>query len=400
MLIVLLALRDLLRDRFFLLCNVAVLAGVLVPLLVLFGVKNGVYQALIGQMMTNPATLQIDTQGNADLTEAAIAPLRDWPEVAFVTPRTRSQFDYVNVFRPGGGPGAMREALLLPSGAGDPNLPPGMVLAPDEVALSPLLAQQMRIAAGDRVDLVTQAETRPKQLRLSVLVRAVLPDTVSTGRSVLAPFATLDLVEAFYDAYALPEHGITQGKPLASRVPRFEGVRLYARSLEELAPLQQRVEAHLGMATSARSREVAALLGLGRNLDLALGLTTVLAGLGLAAALLFGFWSDAMRKRGTLATLAMLGLPARGLALFPLVQALVTAAIGVALSFALYGLAAQVAARLFGQGLPGNAPVAVIAPDQAAVIVAAVLGLVLVAAAAAAWAVQRVDPARVLREGG
>lgn len=400
MLIVSLALRDLLRDRFFLLCNVAVLAGVLVPLLVLFGVKNGVYQALIGQMLANPATLQIDTSGNAALSPEDIAPLRGWAEVAFVTPRTRSQFDYVNVFRKGGGAGALREALLLPSGAGDPNLPPGMVLAADEVALSPLLAQQMRVAVGDTVDLVTQAETRPRQLRLSVTVRAVLPETVSSGRAVLAPFDTLDLVEAFYDAYALPDHGITEGKPLSARVPRFEGVRLYARSLEELGPLQERVEATLGIATTARTREVAALLGLGRNLDLALGLTSVLATLGLAAALLFGFWSDAMRKRGTLAALAMLGLPARALALFPLVQALVTAALGVALSFTLYAGAAGVAGRLFGQGLPGNAQVAVISGGEAAVIVVAVLVLVLVAASASAWAVQRVDPARVLREGG
>ena len=86
MLIVQLAWRDLLRDRFFLLCNVAVMVGILVPLLVLFGVKNGVYQALIGEMLANPANLQIDTAGNATLSEAEIAPLRDWPEIAFMTP--------------------------------------------------------------------------------------------------------------------------------------------------------------------------------------------------------------------------------------------------------------------------------------------------------------------------
>lgn len=399
MLIVTLALRDLMRDRFFLLCNVAVLAGVLVPLLVLFGVKNGVYQALIGQMMANPATLQIDTQGNADLSEAQIAPLRSWPEVAFLTPRTRSQFDYVNVFRPGGGAGALREALLLPTGAGDPNLPEGMVLGADEIGLSALLARQMQLEPGDSVELVTQAENRPRQLRLAVTVRLILPETVTGGRAVLAPFETLDTVEAFYDAYALPQHGITEGKPLADRTPRFEGVRLYARSLEDLAGLQGRVETTLGLATSARTREVASLLGLGRNLDLALGLTSVLASIGLTAAMVFGFWSDVMRKRSTLAALAMLGLPARVLALFPLLQAVLTAAIGLALSFGLYAGAADVAGRLFGAGLPGDAPVAVIGPFQATLIVCGVLGLVIASSAASAWAALRVDPARVLREG-
>ncbi|MFC3117680.1 hypothetical protein ACFOHS_02760 [Jhaorihella thermophila] len=97
MLIARLALRDLVRDRFFLICNVAVMVGVLVPLLVLFGVKNGVYSALIGEMLADPANLQIDTAGNATLTEADIAPLRDWPEIAFLTPKVRSQFDYMTI---------------------------------------------------------------------------------------------------------------------------------------------------------------------------------------------------------------------------------------------------------------------------------------------------------------
>ena len=91
MLILSLAWRALLRDRFFLLCNVAVMVGILVPLLVLLGVKNGVYQALVGEMLADPANLQIDTAGNATLTEGEIAPLRGWPEIAFLTPKVRGQ---------------------------------------------------------------------------------------------------------------------------------------------------------------------------------------------------------------------------------------------------------------------------------------------------------------------
>ena len=82
MLIAELALRDLIRDRFFLFCNVAVMVGILVPLLVLFGVKNGVYSALIGDMLADPANLQIDTAGNATLGEAEIALLTRWIAVA------------------------------------------------------------------------------------------------------------------------------------------------------------------------------------------------------------------------------------------------------------------------------------------------------------------------------
>jgi putative ABC transport system permease protein len=397
MLVAWLAWRDLMRDRFFLFCNVAIMVGVLVPLLVLFGVKNGVYQALIGQMLANPATLQIDSVGNRTLTEAEIAPIRDWPEVAFVTPRTRSLFDQVNV-RPQDGR-RMRAAILIPSGAGDPSLPAGFAPTMDSVAVSPALARNLDLAPGSGIDLVTQAEGRPRQLRLAVTVGAILDEIATSGDTILAPFELLDLIEAFYDAYALPDHGITAGRPLAERVPVYQGVRLYARELEGLAALQTRVEGALGLGTRARTREVQSLLGLGRNLDRALLLTAATAGLGMIAALVFAFWTEVMRKRGVLASLAMLGLSGPALALFPLIQAGVTAVIGLALSGIVYLGAARVAAMLFGAGLPEGAALTLITPGQMAAIGGGVLALVVIAAGLSAWGALRLDPARVLREG-
>ena len=397
MLIVQLAWRDLLRDRFFLLCNVAVMVGILVPLLVLFGVKNGVYQALIGEMLANPANLQIDTAGNATLSEAEIAPLRDWPEIAFMTPKIRAQFDYINVRATEGR--RMRAALLIPTGAGDPTLPSGAELAEGAVAISAQLAAQLDLAPGADLQLITQAEGRPRQLVLPARVGLVLPEGAAAGRAVLAPYAVLDLVEAFYDSYSLPEHGIDGTRPLEDRVTAYEGVRVYARRLEDLASLQARIESQLGLGTTAHTREVESLLGLGRKLNLALAGPAVLAAVGLGAALVLGFWSEVARKRLVLAGIALLGVPGRQLALFPVVQALITAALGLVLSFALYALAGRGAQAVFGQGLPGGAPLAVISPAQAAAISAVVLVLVLAAAAAAAWSAQRLDPATVLREG-
>jgi putative ABC transport system permease protein len=396
MLIVWLAWRDLLRERFFLLANTAIMVGILVPLLVLFGVKNGVYNALIGEMLADPANLQIDTAGNASFSDADIAPLRLWPEVGFVTPKVRGQFDFVNTRALDGR--RIRPALMIPSGLGDPTLPQGMTLAANEVALSAQLAAQLDLKPGGKMQIITQAEDRPRQLVLEANVIAILDQRAVPGRAVLAPFATLDLIEAFYDSYSLPDHGITGTRDLATRVATYEGVRLYARRLEDLAALQARVEAHLGISTSARTRDVEALLGLGRKLNLALGLTAGLAALGLGGALVLGFWSDVARKKPVLAAIALLGVPGRELALFPVVQALITAVLGLSVSFLLYALAGQGAAAMFGQGLPDGAALAVISPAQGLAICASVLGLVIAAAAVAGWSAQRLDPAHVLRE--
>lgn len=396
MLIASLAIRDLLRDRFFLLCNTAIVVGVLVPLLLLFGVKNGVYTALLGELLNDPASRQIDTAGNTTFTAQDVAPIRDWPEVAFVTPKVRSQFDYVNVRATEGR--RVAAALVVPSGTGDPTLPAETALTPESLAISAALARQLDLGPGDALQLITQAEDRPRQLVLEARVGVVLPEQALSGRAVLAPFEVLDLIEAFYDAYALPEYGITQGKPLEARVARYGGVRVYAKGLEDLAPLQARIEDHLGVATLARTAEVEGLLGLGRNLTLALGLTAGLAAVGLGAALGFAFWSDVARKRGVLASIALVGVSGRRLMVFPMVQAAVTGVLGLLISWAGYLVAGRIAQRLFGGGLPDGAALTLITPGQAVGISAAVLLLLLCVSAIAGWAVQRIDPATVLRE--
>lgn len=391
-----LALRDLWRDWARLVCNIAVMAGVLVPLLVLFGVRNGVYEALLGQLLRNPAALQIDTRGNSAFTPADAEEVRGWPETAFVTLKTRSLFDYVNV-RPAGQP-AVREAVAVPTGAGDPMLEPLPGLGADEIAVSAPLAAQLGLGPGDAVELVTQAPERPRQLVLARRIGMILPEARAAGRAVLADLGTLDLIEAFYDEYALPEHGIATGRPLAGRVADYEGMRAYAASLEALAPLQARMEARFGVATEAQTARVMGVLGLGRNLGLALALTAAVAGTGLAAALVFGFWAEVARKRHMLAGLGLIGLPPAALGLIPMVQALVTALLGLAVSFALFAVAGAVAERLFASGLTEEGGLVRLAPGQGLAIAAGVVILVTASALAAARAALRTDPAVVLRE--
>lgn len=396
-LIVSLALRDLFHQRVHLICNVAILAGVLVPLLVLFGVKNGVYDAMIGRLLSNPATLQIDTSGNEIFAVSDAEVVRGWPETGFVTLKTRSLFDYVNVRLEGGR--EKRDALLMPSGTGDPNLPDGVTLGPGDVVVSASLANQLGITPGARLQVVTQAEDRPRQLAITLDVVAVLPAARDGGRSVRAHIDVLDLVEAFYDAYALPEYGITQGRPLDQRTGEFEGLRVYARDLESLAALQARIEAQFGVRTEARTAEVEGLLGLGRNLDLALLFTAGIAAIGLAAALIFGFWGEVARKGQVLAALALLGIGGRALWLFPVTQALASGLFGLLASFGLFVGARLVAEHLFDSGLTDAGGLVTLGAGQAAVIALVVLVFVTCASLLAARHAGRTDPADVLRQG-
>ncbi len=396
-LIVSLALRELFHQKIHLICNIAIIAGVLVPLLVLFGVKNGVYDALIGRLLSDPRTLQIDTLGNEVFGPAEAELVASWEESGFVTLKTRSVFDYVNVRAEGGR--ERREALLVPSGTGDPNLSDDTRIGPGDAAISANLAAQLELQIGSRIQVVTQAEDRPRQLLQTLTVVEVLPGARASGRSVLASIEVLDLVEAFYDGYALPDFGIEDGRPLGQRSGEFEGLRVFARDLESLAVLQTRMESELAVQTEARTAEVAAVLGLGRNLNLALIFTASIAGVGLAAALIFGFWGEMVRKRRTFAALALLGIGGRGLWLYPTVQSLVSGALGLVFSFALYLVSARIAERLFDSGLVEENRLLSLGFGQAAVISVLVLLFVVGASFAAARQAARTDPADVLREG-
>lgn len=392
-----LAMRDLWRQRIHLICNVAILAGVLVPLMVIFGVKTGVYNALIGDLLNDPNTLRIETTGNSAFTQADVEEVRAWPETGFATAKTRSIFDFVNVRL--AGVNKKRDAILVPSGSGDPTLPKGLELGAQEAVVSANLARQLDITQGATIQIFTQASERPRQLMLALKVVAVLPDARLSGRSVLADIAVLDLVEAFYDEYALPAHGITEGRDLASRAPEFEGMRVFARDLTSLASLQSRLEARFGVQTESRTGEVSGILHLGQNLNLALLLTAGVASLGLSAALLFGFWGEVARKRQTLAALALLGIGPARLWVFPVLQALVSGGVGLVVSFGLFWVAGAVAEQMFNSALTDQGGLVVLTLRQGLWITAVTLGLVTAASFFAARSAARVDPADVLREG-
>lgn len=397
MLIVGLALRDLLRDRFFLFCNVAMLVGALLPFLVLLGVKNGVYNALIGELLSDPISRQIDTVGNASFLPDDITPIENWSDVTFMTPKVRSQFDLINVGKKDGN--RIVAALAVPSGKGDPTLPEGSRIESGQFVLSASLARRLKIAQGDAVLLITQAEDRPRQLVLNGEASGILDGRRGVGNAIYLPYETLDLIEAFYDSYSIPEYGIEGQRDLEDRQTRYEGVRLFTRDLEAVATVQARLETLLDTKAVSRAGEIENVLRLGQNLDLALSLIAGCAVLGLGAAFGIGFWTDVMRKRSTLAVMALLGLPAAQLSLFPLVQAVVASFFGIVVSFSLFALTVPVAQHLFGDGLPSDAPIAFIGLEQGLTISGLVILLVVVSTSLSAWAVQHLDPASVLRSG-
>ncbi len=392
-----LALRDLLMERTHLICNAAILASVLVPLMVVFGVKNGIYDALISRLLNDPGTTRIETSGNMSFSPADVIEVRGWEQTGFITAKTRSISDFVNVRLAEST--NIRNAILVSSGTGDPTLPKDLTLGPHETAISAVLARQLNISVDDAIQIFTQATQRPRQLMIPLKVVAVLPDERASGRSIFANIDVLDLVEAFYDGYALPDHGIFEGRDLATRTPEYEGLRIFAQNIYDLAILQSRIEQFFDVRTEARTAEVTNVLNLGRNLNIALLLNVGVASFGLAGALTFGFWAEVVRKRRTIATLALLGVGSNRLWFFPVIQAILSAVAGLTISFVLFFLAAFFAENLFDSGLTDRGGLVVLSIPQMLAIIAVVFIFVIFTSYFAARIASRVDPAEVLRQG-
>ncbi len=391
-----LALRDLLRNRLPLICNAAVLASVLVPMLVLFGVKNGVFATLTARLLSAPGLLQIDTTGEASLSLADLDEVSGWPDVAFATLKARSMFDFVSVR--GTVSRVRADAVVFPTSAGDPILPPGLAPTSDEAVLSEALAAEVKVTVGDEVAVITQSETRSPQLMQTRRVVAIVPADDGEGRLVLLDLASVDRIEAFYDGYALPDQGVPDGRSLATRKTVYEGLRVFAHRIEDLAAIDARLAARFSLRTQSHANEAERLRAFGASLDLALGLAAGIAALGLATALLFSFWGEVQRKRRVLATLALMGLPPTQIALFPLLQAMMTALCGLATAFGLTFLAAMLAEWLFAGSMATAQGLVVLTPGHIALVTVAVLTTVVLTAGAAAAAALRIDPASILRD--
>lgn len=389
-----LAMADLRREWLHLFCNVAMIVGVVLPLLVILGVRNGIADNLLADLSSNPEILKLETQGNDTVTPDDLNSVQAWPEVAFAVLKTRSQSDFLRIRKTG--EKVIEDAIAMTTADGDPLLAGVVAPVPGEVAVSTVLASRLELTVGDSIDMVTDAKDRARQLALSARVVAVTPASSLDGRAVLGPVAVMDRIEAFYDGYALPEFGIEAGVDLTERQTQFEGIRVHAVELAAVPALAQRLSETLNRNIRSEAKTIAVTLLLLRNAGRAFGLIATVALAGLSAALAFAFWAQIARKRRVIGTLSLMGLAPRRLALFPVFQAMVTMAAALAISLLFYVAAAAVAELLFSDLSGGR--VTTLGWRDLAITVIGGLVLALITVSLAVRRVLALDTATLLRE--
>lgn len=390
-----LALRDLLHNRLQFLCDVALLVGILVPLMVVLGAKTGFQSSLIADLFSDPKILEIRTRGNTSMSFEQQGEIQSWPETEFVALRTRTSNDGSRVKKLDGG--RIENANVVGTEPGDP-LIKDVTLAPDEIAVSAELAGRLELAIGDTLLMVSDGKDRSVQMRIDRTIVHIAPAERVPNFVVFADYATTQLFEAFYEGYALPEYGVEDGRDVANRVEDYEGMRIYAKSLADVPALDSKVRQFLAVRTWSEADRIAGTLRLGENLDLAFRVIAAVSVIGLIIALASSFWTAVERKRKTLATLVLLGARSRDLAFFPIIQAALLCLVSLSLAFILFGLSAEIAESLFRDRLSGSSSVVMLTASEVTMLILGTTLIVLSAAIIASNRILGIDPAIILRD--
>ena len=394
-----LAWHDLWHERGLALCAACVLAATLAPLWTLWGLERGVIGTLIARQDSDPLMRELvpEATGANRFDAAWFEQVRRWPEVAFVIPTVRSAAALVELYNDAAPAPLTLE--LRASGTGDPLL--GGLAAPsgNGLVLSVEAAQRLNAQPGQGliIALGREREGRSERAAVAATLAAILPAAVSDGSSALAAPGLLEAIESWRDGYSVPGFGdgAGNGPPPPRTVHAL--FRLHAVSIREVEALAARLAAE-GVSTRSRAREIAATLGLQRNLRTVLSLVAAITLAGAVVALTALQFSTLRRKRREHALLKLTGHGRAWLVALPCANALAVALAGSLLALAVYALAAVIINTYFAAHLvAGEAAVRLGGAELAAGLAAALLISVL-PAVWGGWRASNVEAADELRE--
>lgn len=313
-------------------------------------------------------------------------------------PRTRLLAATVSLESAGAG---LPDIDMLPTAADDPLLPTGT--APAEglrhILLTATAAGRLKVQTGDAVTgrVFRRLGDRPQTLVLPLTVTGIIPET-AFGRD--AAFVSLDLLTAtedYRDGAAVPALGVSDGDAAAAPASRmFASARLYARSLDDVAPLAAWVRDQ-GFEVATRAKEIELVKALDRVLAFVF---LVLAAIGVGGylfSLAASLWANIDRKRKEIALLRLVGLGTGPVIGFPVTQAVLVALTGIALSTLLYLGVAAAFNTAFVDQLGRDEFVCQLALRDGLIAAALTILFAVAAAMVGGYRAAKIDPAEGLR---
>ncbi len=231
------ACKDLRHDARMTVCLVLTVAAIALPLLLFFGLKNGVVEVMRQRMINDPSYMEVIPQGTSTFDSAWFETWRNNAHVGFVVPKTR-ELGVGGSFSNPAQSDKMVRADMQPTGAGDWLLQSYRVQIPDNDAcvLTASLAQKLQISSSDSIEITISRQKKGggiEKASRKFVVSGILPQQASGRDLAFIPLEQLEHMEAFRDGFSVESFGWPGEKPLA--YPVFYGGVLYTR--ESLSPI-------------------------------------------------------------------------------------------------------------------------------------------------------------------
>jgi len=398
-----LALRDWLHELVLSFCAVLALASMLTPLLVMHAVKVGTVEALRSQLLQDPNTLIMIPAGSgaSGYTQAQIDEFKSRPDVLFAIPRTRDVAAELSFEMPNGGFAVLS---LEPTAPGDPRLDYHHIRQPEAspsvstMVLSQPAARKLGAEEG-QICTARLGRKRPdgvlESVKIQFKVVGILPAEAWSHHMALMPQEMLEDIQDYRDYIAVPGRGYA-GDPPPVEKRRYESFRLYARSLNDVEPLDAYLRTQ-GIEVITKAKEIANIRRIDESLNRILMVVALAVGAGFVAFTVSSALAAVRRKDRMLGMLRLLGFSRFALLLYPITQTLFTGFWGVLLAGGLSLCAAAGINALFSQQLHGVSVCALKLPHFL-VALGVVLLLAIVGSIRPALRAACIDPSLVIRD--
>jgi putative ABC transport system permease protein len=398
--IIRLSLYDYVHERLLSICAVMGLAAILAPLLVLFGVKSGIINTMVGRLVEDPRNLEITPIGSGRYSPEWFSTEGKLPEVAFLIPQTRSIAANMLLSNLAGKQPYSIAVDLIPTDEGDPLLEKWGKIPKNntDIVLSSSAARKLNTQVGQIVTgrIGRSLAGKKEQVTIDLEVAAVLPIEAFSRDAAFVRLALLKATENYRDGFSSELFG-WPGKLRPADTQDYPSFRLYARSIYEVSILRNRLQGQ-GLEIYTRVEEIEVVHSLDRSFSIIFKIIAIVAVCGYFASMASNILANVNRKKRHLGIAGLIGFSANNIIWFPIVQAVATSILGTGLAACLYFISELVINRLFADYISKGEYVCKISYDHLMVAFMLTVFLSILASGYAAFQVTKIEPSRVIRD--
>lgn len=379
-------------------CFIIALASVLAPMMILFGLKFGIVNSMISNLVENPSNREIRPIGSGSYRDDWFKTMRARDDVAFIIPKTRALAATIQL-KSKNAPRIVSTELIA-TNEGDPLL--GKVeVSPTgyyQVVLSHNAALKLSVKKGDSIDASLSRQYRGKRERVHISVQVVDIADLSVGSRNIA-YISLDLLvasENFKDGKEVLKLG-WEGHEHDEISRNYPSFRLFANSIYQVESLVDFLQ-KLGIRVKSNSSEIHTIQSIDKNLSIIFWIIACVGAIGFSLSLGASLWANVDRKRKDLSVLRLVGFQGGKIVLFPVLQSFYTGILGWLVAVLLYLITETTINNLLAPELGIEQALCFLLPEHFFWALALTLGSAVFAAILGGYRASNIEPSDGLRD--